>query len=91
MRINYDGMCCDVPLADVQQGNCVVFEHVFHQKHAPGDIFIVGRIPRQYLSDRERCNDAIPVTNLRTGEMSMVRGDRCVARVSATVVLNRCA
>ena len=81
--------CCStraVPLHCVKQGDCVTFCHVFHQKHNAGDIFIVARVPGEYLSHkatRGPCKTL--VVNLQNGEASLVDSEREVVSVPAEV------
>ena len=77
-------------LCDTVPGDCVRFEHVFHQKHAVNATFLVLRVPTEYIRHEKRNRDGefrIMVANLATGDTSLITTARRVRRVNAEVVI----
>ena len=80
----------NVTLGRINPGECLEFEKVPHQKHADGSIFLVLKVPTQYIDRVERrcgINDyRIMVANLATGSCSLVSSKRLCRYVDAEVV-----
>lgn len=78
-------------LGSVLPGDCVQFKKPPHQKHATDAIFVVLRVPSQYIVEDERRTNGIfriMVANLETGYCSLVVQDRAIRFINAEVVNN---
>lgn len=74
------------PAESFKSGTPVRFEHAFHQKHRPEDLFIINEICGSYRpADQSKYKYKIGVTNLRTGELAYVERDRRCAYVPSRV------
>ncbi len=77
-------------LHQAEPGDCVEFETNFHQKHEPDAKFLVLRVPSEYIRHEKRNRDGefrIMVSNLATGDTSLITTERWVRIIDAEVVL----
>jgi hypothetical protein len=75
---------CWTALGQVGKGSSVSFRRSFNDESCDSDVFIVNNVCSSYWPDRVgACKTA--VTNLRTGKISYVDGDREVTKVHAQV------
>ncbi|MCH8242342.1 MAG: hypothetical protein IH897_07000 [Planctomycetes bacterium] len=83
-----DGPKFNNVLAASEPGDCIQFRKVPHQKHAVDSIFLVLRVPSEYIAKDARKPDGIfrvMVANLETGACSLVSQDRAMRFVNAEV------
>lgn len=80
-------------LAEFERGDVVEMKAPVNQYCKADDLYLVSEIPHCYLRDAEPNRtswvlyDKIPVTNLRTGGISMVQDKRpCRGRPNARIV-----
>jgi len=73
-------------LGNISNGFVVQFRDKFHQNHSTDTPFLVGQTSNTYKP--HGYEDKRPVTNLRTGQVSMVDPDRDVWVLRADVSLS---
>ncbi len=81
----------NMELSDANPGDCIQFKKEPHQKHAADSLFVVLRVPSQYIERAERKPNGtyrIMVANVATGDCSLVAGDRTIRFVDAEVINN---
>lgn len=78
-------------LSDANPGDTVRFEDVFNQHHKENALFLVLKVPGQYIAERKQRDEMgdfkILVANVETGLSSLVMRDRKIRFVPAEVTI----